>query len=299
MEVEKMLHRVIGEDIELAIRLQPDLGRVKADPGQLSQVLMNLAVNSRDAMPNGGKLVIETANMELDDTYGRQHLGAKPGPHVMLAISDTGTGMDSETLSHIFEPFFTTKETGKGTGLGLSMVYGIIKQSNGYIMAYSEPGRGTTFKIYFPSTEENVSPIQKTEQDIPSGTETILVVEDEPAVRELTCVLLEDAGYTVLESSGVEDAMETAKDAQRKIDLLLTDVVMPRLDGRELANQMVSLRPDLKVLYMSGYSDDVILHRGVLTQGTVLVQKPFTKRTLLQKVRETLDSQVANSSMRK
>ena len=299
MEVEKMLHRVIGEDIEMAIRLQPDLGRVKADPGQLSQVLMNLAVNSRDAMPNGGKLVIETANMELDDTYGRQHLGAKPGPHVMLAISDTGTGMDSETLSHIFEPFFTTKETGKGTGLGLSMVYGIIKQSNGYIMAYSEPGRGTTFKIYFPSTEENVSPIQKTEQDIPSGTETILVVEDEPAVRELTCVLLEDAGYTVLESSGVEDAMETAKDAQRKIDLLLTDVVMPRLDGRELANQMVSLRPDLKVLYMSGYSDDVILHRGVLTHGAVLVQKPFTKRTLLQKVREMLDSQVPDSSMRK
>jgi two-component system, cell cycle sensor histidine kinase and response regulator CckA len=299
MEVEKMLHRVIGEDIELAIRLQPDLGRVKADPGQLSQVLMNLAVNSRDAMPNGGKLVIETANMELDDTYGRQHLGAKPGPHVMLAISDTGTGMDSETLSHIFEPFFTTKETGKGTGLGLSMVYGIIKQSNGYIMAYSEPGRGTTFKIYFPSTEESVSPIQKTEQDIQSGTETILVVEDEPAVRELTCVLLEDAGYTVLESSGVEDAMETARDVQRKIDLLLTDVVMPRLDGRELANQMVLLRPDLKVLYMSGYSDDVILHRGVLTQGAVLVQKPFTKRTLLQKVRETLDSQVPDSSMRK
>jgi len=299
MEIEKMLHCVIGEDIELAIRLQPDLGRVKADPGQLSQVLMNLAVNSRDAMPSGGKLVIETADVELDDTYGRQHLGARPGPHVMLAISDTGTGMDSETLSHIFEPFFTTKETGKGTGLGLSMVYGIVKQSNGYIMPYSEPGRGTTFKIYFPRTEEIVSPIQKTEEEIPRGTETILVVEDEPALRELTCVLLEDAGYTVLESSGPEDAMETAKDAQSRIDLLLTDVVMPRLDGRELANQMVSLRPDLKVLFMSGYSDDVIVHRGVLTQGTVLVQKPFTKRTLLQKVRETLDSQVANSSPRK
>jgi CheY-like chemotaxis protein len=299
MEIEKMLHRVIGEDIELAMRLQPDLGRVKADPGQLSQVLMNLAVNSRDAMPSGGKLVIETANVELDDTYGRQHLGARPGPHVMLAISDTGTGMDSETLSHIFEPFFTTKETGKGTGLGLSMVYGIVKQSNGYIMPYSEPGRGTTFKIYFPRTEEIVSPIQKTEEEIPRGTETILVVEDEPALRELTCVLLEDAGYTVLESSGPEDAMETAKDAQSRIDLLLTDVVMPRLDGRELANQMVSLRPDLKVLYMSGYTDDVIVHRGVLKQGTVLVQKPFTKRTLLQKVRETLDSQVANPSPRK
>src|SRR6266436_7411951 len=290
MEVEKMLHRVIGEDIELAIRLQADLGRVKADPGQLSQVLMNLAVNSRDAMPSGGKLVIETANVELDDTYGRQHLGAKPGPHVMLAISDTGTGMDSETLSHIFEPFFTTKETGKGTGLGLSMVYGIIKQNNGYIMAYSESGRGTTFKIYFPRTQESVSPVHRANDEIPSGTETVMVVEDEAALRELTCVLLEDAGYTVLESSGAEDALETAKDMHRKIDLLLTDVVMPRLDGRELANQMVSLRPDLKVLYMSGYTDDIIVHRGVLTQGAVLVQKPFTKRTLLQKVRETLDS---------
>jgi len=290
MEIEKMLHRVIGEDIELSIRLQRDLGRVKADPGQLSQVLLNLAVNSRDAMPSGGKLVIETANAELDDTYGRQHLGARPGPHVMLAVSDTGTGMDSETLSHIFEPFFTTKETGKGTGLGLSMVYGIIKQSNGYIMAYSEPGRGTTFKIYFPRTQESVSPIQKENDEIPSGTETVMVVEDEAALRELTCVLLEDAGYTVLESSGAEEALEAAKDMQCKIDLLLTDIVMPRLDGRELANQMVSLRPDLKVLYMSGYTDDIIVHRGVLTQGTVLVQKPFTKRTLLQKVRETLDS---------
>ena len=290
MEIEKMLHRVIGEDIELSIRLQRDLGRVKADPGQLSQVLLNLAVNSRDAMPSGGKLVIETANAELDDTYGRQHLGARPGPHVMLAVSDTGTGMDSETLSHIFEPFFTTKETGKGTGLGLSMVYGIIKQSNGYIMAYSEPGRGTTFKIYFPRTQESVSPIQKENDEIPSGTETVMVVEDEAALRELTCVLLEDAGYTVLESSGAEEALEAAKDMQCKVDLLLTDIVMPRLDGRELANQMVSLRPDLKVLYMSGYTDDIIVHRGVLTPGTVLVQKPFTKRTLLQKVRETLDS---------
>src|SRR6266478_3523844 len=293
MEVEKMLHRVIGEDIELAIRLQPDLGRVKADPGQLSQVLMNLAVNSRDAMPNGGKLVIETANMELDDTYGRQHLGAKPGPHVMLAISDTGTGMDSETLSHIFEPFFTTKETGKGTGLGLSMVYGIVKQSNGYIMAYSEPDRGTTFKIYLPSTEESL-PVEQREMEIVGGTETILVVEDEPALRELTCTLLEDSGYTVLESSGVEDAIRTAKDMQRQIDLLLTDVVMPGLDGRELASQLATFRPDLKVLYMSGYTDEVIAHRGVLAEGTLLVQKPFTRNKLLQKVREALDFQAVS-----
>jgi two-component system cell cycle sensor histidine kinase/response regulator CckA len=294
MEIEKMLHRVIGEDIELAIRPQSGLWRVKADAGQLSQVLMNLAINSRDAMPNGGKLVIETANVELDATYGRQHLGAKPGPHVMLAVSDTGIGMDSETLSHIFEPFFTTKETGKGTGLGLSMVYGIVKQSNGYIMAYSEPGRGTTFKIYFPRTEESVSLPQKVEEGTPRGTETVLVVEDEPALRELTCLLLKDAGYTVLESFAVEDAMETGKDAQRKIDLLLTDIVMPRLDGRELANQMVLLRPNLRVLYMSGYTDDVIVHRGILKQMTMLVQKPFTKSTLLRKVRETLDSHPQN-----
>jgi two-component system cell cycle sensor histidine kinase/response regulator CckA len=298
-EIEKMLHRVIGEDIELAIKLQPELGRVKADVGQLSQVLLNLAVNSRDAMPNGGKLVIETANAQLDETYARQHLGAKLGQYVMLAVSDTGIGMDSETLSHIFEPFFTTKETGKGTGLGLSMVYGIVKQSSGYIMAYSEPGRGTTFKIYFPRTEESVSLHKKAEEVIPRGSETILVVEDEPALREMTCVLLEDAGYTVLESSGVEHALETAKDVRRTIDLLLTDVVMPRLDGRELANQMVALRPNLKVLYMSGYTDDVILHRGVSTQGALLVQKPFTKSTLLRKVRETLDSQVTNSFARK
>jgi len=290
----KMLTRVIGEDIELVMASGEDLGAVKADPGQIEQVIMNLAVNARDAMPKGGKLTIETGNISLDDNYARFHAPLKPGEYVMLAISDTGTGMDSETLSHIFEPFFTTKETGKGTGLGLSMVYGIIKQSNGYIMAYSEPGRGTTFKIYFPRTQESVSPIQKPEEEIPRGTETVMIVEDEAALRELTCVLLEDAGYTVLESSGAEDAIETAKGLQRKIDLLLTDIVMPRLDGRELANQMVSLRPNLKVLYMSGYTDDVIVHRGILKQMTMLVQKPFTKSTLLRKVRETLDSQPQN-----
>jgi len=294
LEIEKMLHRLIGEDIELVIRLDRNLGYVKADPGQLSQVLMNLALNSRDAMPSGGKLAIETAHVELDDTYARQHLGARTGPFIMLAVSDTGVGMDAETLSHIFEPFFTTKETGKGTGLGLSMVYGIVKQSNGYIMAYSEPDRGTTFKIYFPSTEESL-PVHQKEMEIVGGTETILVVEDEPALRELTCTLLEDSGYTVLESSAVEDAIRTAKDMQRKIDLLLTDVVMPRLDGRELASQLAALRPNLKVLYMSGYTDDVIAHRGVLAQGMLLVQKPFTRNKLLQKVREALDFHAVSS----
>jgi signal transduction histidine kinase/ActR/RegA family two-component response regulator len=294
MEIEKMLHRVIGEDIELVIRLEPNLGYVKADPGQLSQILMNLTINSRDAMPGGGKLVVETANLELDETYARQHLGARPGRFVMLVVSDTGTGMDSETLSHIFEPFFTTKEIGKGTGLGLSMVYGIVKQSNGYIMPYSEPGQGTTFKIYLPRTEEPL-PIQQKEKEIAGGTETILVVEDEAALRELTCALLEDSGYTVIESSSAEDALQTGKDLQRRIDLLLTDVVMPRLDGRELASRMIALRPDLKVLYMSGYTDEVIVHRGVLAQGTLLVQKPFTKSALLKKVREALDTQAVNS----
>ena len=294
-DIQKLLVRVIGEDIDLTIKSQRDLGRVKADPGQLGQVLLNLAVNSRDAMPTGGKLAIETANADLDDTYVRQHLGAKPGPYVMLAVSDTGIGMDSHTLSRIFEPFFTTKEPGKGTGLGLSMVYGIVKQNNGYVMAYSEPGRGTTFKIYFPRTEESLSALQRPPEKSLGGSETILVVEDEPTLRDLTCILLQEAGYSVLEASGSEAALAFARDPQRNIDLLLTDVVMPRLDGRELATEILALRPTLKVLYMSGYTDDVIVHRGVLAQGTMLVQKPFTKNTLWQRVRETLDSQVPNS----
>ncbi|MGB2589881.1 MAG: PAS domain S-box protein [Candidatus Acidiferrum sp.] len=298
-EIERLLRRVIGEDIDLAIRLQPDLGHVKTDPGQLGQVLMNLAVNSRDAMPNGGKLAIETANADLDDTYVRQHLGSKPGEYVMLAVSDTGIGMDSETLSHIFEPFFTTKDPGKGTGLGLSMVYGIVKQNNGYIMAYSEPGRGTTFKIYLPRTAEGLTATPRSEQKILGGSETILVVEDEVALRELTCALLREAGYSVLDCFEVEDAIAAAKDSRHKVDLLLTDIVMPRLDGRELANQIVALRPEMKILFMSGYTDDVIVHRGALTQAALLVQKPFTKATLLRKVRETLDSQVANPVLRK
>ena len=299
VEIQKLLHRVIGEDIELAIKLQPNLGRVKADPGQLGQVLMNLAVNSRDAMPTGGKLVIETSDVDLDDTYVRQHLGAKPGPFVMLAVSDTGIGMDSQTLSHIFEPFFTTKETGKGTGLGLSMVYGIVKQNNGYIMAYSEPGRGTTFKLYFPRTNESLSLPLPTKKAVAGGSETILVVEDELALRDLTCILLRDAGYSVMEALGVEDALAAAKDTRRRIDLLLTDIVMPGLDGRELAAQILALRPGLKVLFMSGYTDDVIVHRGVSIHGALLVQKPFTRNVLLQKIRETLDSQEADSLLRK
>ncbi len=292
-EIEKLLHRVIGEDIELITRLQPHLACVRMDPGQFDQVLMNLVVNARDAMPGGGKLIIETANAELDETYVRQHLGATTGPFVMLAVSDTGTGMDSETLSHIFEPFFTTKEKGKGTGLGLSTVYGIVKQSGGYIMAYSEPSHGSTFKIYFPRAEGTPAVRgQRTDRDeIPRGTETILIVEDEAALRELTRGLLEDSGYTVLEAAGVKEAIETVRrDGDTKIHLLLTDVVMPGMGGHELAEQLLRIIPGLRILYMSGYTDDVVADRGVLTQGTLLIQKPFTKSALLRKVRGALDS---------
>ena len=292
-EIEKLLHRVIGEDIELITRLQPHLACVRMDPGQFDQVLMNLVVNARDVMPSGGKLIIGTANAELDETYVRQHLGATTGPFVMLAVSDTGTGMDSETLSHIFEPFFTTKEKGKGTGLGLSTVYGIVKQSGGYIMAYSEPSHGSTFKIYFPRAEGTPAVRgQRADRDeIPRGTETILVVEDEPALRELTRGLLEDSGYTVLEAAGVKEAIETVRrDGDTKIHLLLTDVVMPGMGGHELAEQLLRIIPGLRILYMSGYTDDVVADRGVLTQGTLLIQKPFTKSALLRKVRGALDS---------
>src|SRR5207245_2966680 len=229
MEIEKMLHRVIGEDIEHASRWEPGLGRIKADHGQLSQVLMNLAVNARDAMPNGGKLVIETAHADLDDTYGRQHLGAKSGPHVMLAVSDTGMGMDSETLSHIFEPVFTTKETGKGTGLGLSMVYGIVKQSGGNVWVYSEPGRGTTFKVYLPLVDAPAAAIPREQAPVASiqGNETILLVEDDQGVRELARTVLAACGYSVLLAENAFTANSLCEHHAGTIHLLLTDVVMP------------------------------------------------------------------------
>ena len=292
-EIEKLLRRVIGEDIELMIRLQSG-GTIQIDPGQLDQIFMNLVVNARDAMPNGGKLIVETSAVTLDNSYVGQHLGAAAGPFVLLSISDTGCGMDQETLSHIFEPFFTTKEKGKGTGLGLSTVYGIVKQCGGYIMAYSEPGRGTTFKVYFP----HVSGLPEAPRpssgrtEVPGGKETVLLVEDETALRELTRGLLETAGYTVLEAANVEDAIRLAESAHRKIDLLLTDVVMPGMDGHELSRRLTSSCPSLKVLYMSGYTDDVIVHKGVLNRGTTLLQKPFGRAGLLGKVRQVLDSRL-------
>jgi PAS domain S-box-containing protein len=291
-EIEKLLRRVIGEDIELIIRVQPGAGTIQIDPGQLDQILMNLVVNARDAMPNGGKLIVETSSVALDDSYVGQHLGAAAGPFVLLSISDTGCGMDQETLSHIFEPFFTTKEKGKGTGLGLSTVYGIVKQCGGYIMAYSESGRGTTFKVYFPrvSGVPEAPRASSRRAEIPGGHETVLLVEDETALRELTLGLLETAGYTVLEATNVEDAIRLAESAHHKIDLLLTDVVMPGMDGHELSRRLTSKFPTLKVLYMSGYTDDVIAHRGVLNGGTTLLQKPFGRAGLLGKVRQVLDS---------
>ena len=291
-EIEKLVRRVLSEDIELIMKLAPNLARIRIDPGQFDQVLMNLVVNSRDALPNGGKLVLETANVDLDETYARQHLGISPGRYVMLAVSDTGVGMDSSTLSHIFEPFFTTKEKGKGTGLGLSTVYGIVNQAGGHVMPYSELGRGTTMRVYFPSAQPD-GPLEAPTshaQAIPRGTETILLVEDEAALRELTCAILEDSGYHVIEAAGAEEALRRIDGNHAEIAMLLTDVVMPGTGGTELAGRLKALRPSLKVLFMSGYSDDVIAHRGVFESTATLVQKPFTKRTLLTKIRELLDS---------
>jgi two-component system cell cycle sensor histidine kinase/response regulator CckA len=290
-EIEKLVRRVIGEDIKLTLRLEPDLGSVQINPGQLDQVLMNLVVNAREAMPSGGKLVLGTANVELDGTYVRQHLGVASGHYVVLAVSDTGTGMSAETMSHIFEPFFTTKEKGKGTGLGLSTVYGIVKQAGGYIVPYSEEGHGTTFKIYFPHTDQSAqAPVAVRLTDkLPGGTETILVVEDEKALRDLTERILVDSGYQVLVAADVHEALEIAGDGRTKLDLLLTDVVMPTLSGNELAKRVAAFRPDLPVLYMSGYADDVILNRGALDAAVELIQKPFTRRTLLTRIRVKLN----------
>jgi two-component system, cell cycle sensor histidine kinase and response regulator CckA len=290
-EMQKLVRRVVDEDIEVVLKLDRALGHVRIDPGQFDQIIMNLVVNARDAMPDGGKLILQTANFELDEMYVKQHLGAKPGSYVMFSVSDTGTGMDEATLSHIFEPFFTTKETGKGTGLGLSTVYGIVKQANGYLMAYSEPGHGTIMKIFLPRAHKDslVDEPVAAAKAIPRGTETILLVEDETALRELTRSILEDSGYKVLEARNSEEATEMARDTQSKIDLLLTDVVMPGVSGNELAKRLSAVRSDLKVLYMSGYTDDVVAHKGVLAEGTVLIQKPFTKKGLLSKVRQSLD----------
>ena len=289
----KMLTRVIGEDIDLLMVPASSLGAVRADAGQIDQVIMNLAVNARDAMPSGGKLTIETSNVSLDEEYARFHAPLRAGEYVMLSISDTGLGMDSETQSHIFEPFFTTKGP-KGTGLGLSTVYGIVKQSGGYIWVYSEPGKGSTFKIYLPRVAERVEPAQVLVPEEPAftepGTETILLAEDEANLRYLARQFLEKQGYRVIEAVDGAAAMQIAVAHEGIIHLLLTDVIMPGMNGRELAQRISEIRPNTKVLYMSGYTENVIGHNGTLDADVRLLQKPFTLRDLKNTVREVLDS---------
>jgi PAS domain S-box-containing protein len=291
--VDQMLRRVIGEDIELVTHVPPGLGCVKADPGQIEQVIMNLAVNARDAMPRGGQLTLEAANAELDSSYARRHESVLPGHYVMLAMSDTGIGMDAETQAHVFEPFFTTKEPGRGTGLGLSTVYGIVKQSGGSIWVYSEPGKGTTFKVYLPRIDQAAEAITSDEPsvgELARGSETILLVEDEKAVRSLAREILECRGYHVLETDGAIKALEVGEGHKEHIHLLLTDVVMPQMSGRELAEHLAPLHPETKVLYMSGYADNAVVQHRLLGPGTALLQKPFTAQALARKLREVLDS---------
>jgi len=290
--MDRMLQRLIGEDIALVTVPAPGLWRVHADPGQIEQVIMNLAVNARDAMPNGGKLTIETANVDLDAAYVRQHPGSKAGPHVMLAVSDTGCGMDAATQAHIFEPFFSTKEPGKGTGLGLSTVYGIVKQSGGYVWVYSEVGRGTAFKIYLPRIEDAVETVEPGVAPARTvrGSETILLAEDDNRVRALIRSTLQANGYTVLEAHHGKHAIQVCEQHAGPIHLLVTDVVMPEMSGRELAERLKPSHPNIKVLFMSGYTDKAIVHNGELDPGIAFLQKPFTPDVLARKVREVLDA---------
>ena len=291
----KMFSRVIGADIEMAFLPALDLGRVKADPGQIEQVLLNLVVNARDAMPNGGSLTIETSNVQIDRDYGLTHHNIAPGSWVMLTVTDTGCGMDAETQSHIFEPFFTTKKQGKGTGLGLATVYGVVKQSGGFIYVYSEINHGTTFKIYLPQVSAEVDrDAEKLEVAPPRGSETILFVEDEESVRELVRDYLAGTGYKVLEATDGIQALEIAEAHKGPIHILVTDVVMPRLSGRELATRISSQRPKTKVLFISGYTDDSIFRHGVLAGGVAYLQKPFNLKAIAQKIREVLDGAPAS-----
>jgi CheY-like chemotaxis protein len=287
----KMIRRLVGEDIDVRIAGTPNLGKIKADPGYLDQVLMNLVVNARDAMPEGGTLTIEAQNTELDASYAAGHFGVTPGPHVMLAVSDTGIGMDKATQQHIFEPFFTTKEKGKGTGLGLSTVFGIVRQSGGTIWVYSEPGHGSTFKIFFPRNDavEASTPVVMRVANL-RGSETIVLVEDDDQLRTVGRGILERNGYHVLAAPSGIEAIAHCEQHGGPIQLLLTDVVMPQMSGRELAERVHAIRPGIRVLYMSGYTDEAIAHHGVLSPGIVLLQKPLTPDLLLRRVREALDA---------
>ena len=291
-DMEKMLTRLIGENIQLATRLEAELGSVKADPCQVEQIIVNLVVNARDAMPRGGKVTIETANTTLDDQAVQRDVSIKPGQYVMLAVSDTGSGMDEETQRRIFEPFFTTKDLGKGTGLGLSTVYGIVKQSGGNIWVYSEPGLGTMFKVYLPRIDDTTAiSIENPAQEAAAlrGSETILLVEDEDIVRGLTRKILMQAGYHVLDAKGGEEAIRVCSAHAGQIDLLLTDVVMPEISGKEVADRLLELRPALRVIFMSGYTDEAIVQHGVLDANVEFIQKPFTWIALTKKVRDVLN----------
>lgn len=289
--LRKMIDRLIGEDIEFATIPFGGLGKVKADPGQVEQIIMNLVVNSRDAMPHGGKLTIETANVEFDEEYTRSHVPSVPGHYVMVAVGDTGTGIEPEVQKHIFEPFFTTKETGKGTGLGLATAYGIVKQSGGFIWVYSELGVGTVFKVYFPRVleQDELPPIMQHEPGQLKGTETILVAEDEVALRTLICETLERFGYKVLLASDGKEAVKLSDECHEPIHLLIADVVMPRMSGREVAEHVTATRPAIEVLYVSGYTDDAIIQRGAIGPNKAFLQKPFTPAALARKVRQILD----------
>ena len=292
MGMEAMLGRLIGEDIELATRCAADVGSVLVDPGQIDQVIMNLVVNARDAMPRGGTLTLETSTVHLDETYAAEHVGVAPGPHVLLSVRDTGCGMDKATQARMFEPFFTTKEQGKGTGLGLATVFGVVQQSGGTIWVESEPGEGTVFKVYFPlaTSEErtNVQPTPSLASRAPRGSETVLLVEDEEGVRVLARTILRKQGYTVLEASNGVEALALSAKHEGRIDLLVTDVVMPRMSGRELVEKLLPQRPQLKVLFMSGYMDDAVVRHGILHSSIAFLQKPITPEPLARRVREVL-----------
>ncbi len=291
-EMSTMLRRLIGEDVELITLAEPNLGLINADPGQIQQIVMNLTVNARDAMPQGGKLIIEAANADLDERSVRTRPMMGKGPYVVLAISDNGIGMDAAIRSRIFEPFFTTKEKGKGTGLGLSTVYGIVKQSNGFIWVYSEPGKGTTFKIYFPRVRSEVNQAAGTKKikHEDEGSETVLLVEDETSVRALASRILCERGYSVLQAGDGVEALRVARDFNGEIDLVLTDVVMPGISGRTLVARLESLRPGIKSLYMSGYTDTAIVDHGILDSKVAFLQKPFTVQSLAHKVREVINA---------
>lgn len=289
--MEKMLRRVIREDVEFVTVLESNLGIVEADAALLGQVIINLVINARDAIPASGKIFIETANVKLDEEYARQHNGVAPGEYIMFAVSDTGSGMNEQTKLHLFEPFYTTKELGKGVGLGLAAVYGIVKQHQGYISVYSEANKGTSFKIYFPRINEKTGkPMERTEMNnLPIGKEKILIAEDEPLVRAVAVRILSKLGYAVLEASNGQEALAIINERFREINLLLVDVVMPHMGGEALVEEVKKIYPELKVIFTSGYTDSVVIHQGIVKKEIAFIPKPFTAAVLANKVRDILD----------